>query len=406
MPTQRRAAVNFILITVLVDVIGFGIIIPVLPQLLADMQRVSINEASTYGGYLLTAFAVAQFLFSPVMGSLSDQYGRRPLLLLALAGLSIDYLIMALAPDYLWLLVGRIVAGVCGASFTTASAYIADVSTPENRAQNFGMIGAAFGLGFIIGPLLGGVFGEIGVRLPFYVAAGLAFLNFSYGYFILPESLPAEKRRPFNWSRANPVGTFRQLYGYEGIGILLIAFFLLNLASHAVNTNWAYFTMFRFGWSEFMVGVSLAVAGVLIGVAQGGLSQKVNDYLGNGRAIYLTMALYGTGMLLFAFATVSWMMFVFMIPFCFGSICTPSLQAYLAGRVKDDEQGELQGGLTSISSLTTIFGPLLMTGIFFLTTQEDAPVYFPGSAFVLAFGLIVVAFGLAYSLLRRRRTYR
>ena len=402
MATPRKPAVNFILLTVLIDVIGFGIIIPVLPRLLADMENVSINEASKYGGYLLTAFAIAQFIFSPIMGALSDQYGRRPLLLLALLGLTIDYLILAFAPSYGWLMVGRVLAGVCGASFTTASAYIADVSSPANRAKNFGMIGAAFGLGFIIGPLLGGVFGEIGVRVPFYVAAGLAFVNFAYGYFILPESLPPERRRPFNWRRANPVGTLKQLYSYTGIGLLLIAFFLLNLASHAVNTNWAYFTMYRFGWTEFTVGLSLAAAGALIGLAQGGLSQKVNNYFGNGRAIYLTMALYGIGMLCFAFATASWMMFVFLIPLCFGSICTPSLQSYLSSRVGDDEQGELQGGLTAISSLTTIFGPLIMTGIFYYTTKEDTPLYLPGSAFLLAFGLIVIAFAMAYFLLRKR----
>ncbi|MEM9259135.1 MAG: TCR/Tet family MFS transporter, partial [Bacteroidota bacterium] len=274
MKTPKKAAVNFILVTVLIDVIGFGVIIPVLPKLLAEMNNVSLNEASTYGGYLLAAFAVAQFIFSPIMGNLSDQYGRRPVLLLSLFGFAVDYLILAFAPTYLWLMIGRIIAGVCGASFTTASAYIADVSTEENRAQNFGMIGAAFGLGFIIGPLLGGVFGEIGVRVPFYVAAGLSFLNFLYGYFILPESLAPAKRRAFNWRRANPVGTLKQLFNYSGIRYLLLAYFLLSLAAHAVNTNWTYFTMYRFGWSEFMVGLSLACAGVLVGVAQAGLAQK------------------------------------------------------------------------------------------------------------------------------------
>ncbi|MEO0733917.1 MAG: TCR/Tet family MFS transporter [Bacteroidota bacterium] len=400
MPATRKAAVNFILVTVLIDVIGFGIIIPVLPKLLAEMNDVSLNEASTYGGFLLTAFAVAQFLFSPIMGSLSDQYGRRPILLLSLFGFAVDYLILAFAPTYAWLLVGRIIAGVCGASFTTASAYIADVSTQENRAQNFGMIGAAFGMGFVIGPLLGGVFGELGVRVPFYVAAGLSFLNFLYGYFILPESLAADKRRAFTWRRANPVGTLRQIFSYSGIGFLLLAFFLLSLASHAVNSNWAYFTMYRFGWSEFTVGLSLACAGVLSGLAQAGFAQKANNYFGVGKSIYLGIGLYGTGMLLFAFASASWMMFAILVPFCVGTICTPSLQSYLTSRVGDDEQGELQGGLTSLQSLTTIFGPLIMTGIFFYTTQEGTPVYFPGSAFALAAVLVAISCIIAFVQLR------
>lgn len=397
-----KPAVQFILITVLIDVIGFGIIIPVLPNLLEEMMGIGVNEASTYGGYLLAVWAVAQFICSPIIGNISDKYGRRPVLLIALFGLSVDYLIMAFAPDYTWLVIGRIIAGIGGASFTTASAYIADISVEENRAKNFGMIGAAFGLGFIIGPLLGGVFGELGVRVPFYVAAGLAFANFLYGYFILPESLSEENRREFDWGRANPIGTLRQLFNISGIGYLLLAFLLMNLASHAVNSNWAYFTIYRFGWSEFMVGLSLAVAGVLVGVVQGGFAQKAYNYFGAGKSIYLGFALSGIGMLLFAFASETWMMFVFLIPFCVGGIATPNLQSYLTSKVGTDQQGELQGGLTAIQSLTTIIGPLMMTGIFFFTTKEDTPFYFPGSAFALAALLILGSFTIAFSLLRRK----
>ncbi|MEM1122579.1 MAG: TCR/Tet family MFS transporter [Bacteroidota bacterium] len=380
----RKAAVNFIFITVLLDVIGFGIIIPVLPQLLAEMNQISVNEASTYGGYLLTAFAIFQFIFSPIMGSLSYQYGRRPILLLSLLGFALDYLILALAPTFLWLLIGRIIAGICGASFTTASAYIADVSDETNRAKNFGMLGAAFGLGFIIGPLLGGFFGEIAVRLPFYVAAGLTFVNFLYGYFILPESLSVDNRRQFDWKRANPVGTLKQLFSYKKIGFLLFVFFLLNLAAHAVNTNWAYFNMYLFEWSESTVGLSLALAGILIALAQAVLAQKIENTLGTEKGLYLGIFLYGLGMFCFAFASASWMMFLFIVPYCLGSICGPLLQSYLVEQVAKNEQGELQGGLTSIQSLTTIFGPIIMTSIFFFTTKEDTPVYFPGSAFLLA----------------------
>ncbi len=399
---EKTPAVNFIFVTVLIDIIGFGIIIPVLPKLLAEMNDISINEASTYGGYLLTSFAIAQFLFSPVMGSLSDRYGRRPILLLSLLGFSVDYLILAFAPTYAWLVAGRIFAGIFGASHTTASAYIADVSTEENRAQNFGMLGAAFGLGFIIGPFLGGLFGELGVRVPFYVAASLAFINFLYGYFILPESLKVENRRNFDWNRAHPVGTLKQLFSYKQIGFLLVAFFLLHLASHAVNSNWSYFTMYRFNWSESTVGLSLAAAGLLVGIVQAGLAQRVSNRIGTSKSIYYGIALYGIGMLLFAFASASWMMFVFLIPYCLGGICGPVLQSYLVSQVGVNEQGELQGGLTAIQSLTTVFGPLIMTGIFFYTTKDGTPLYFPGSAFFLGALFMGGSFLITFLILRRK----
>ena len=312
---SKKASVYFVLITALLDVTGFGIIIPVIPNLLAEMNNISINEASTYGGYLLTAFAIAQFLCSPIMGSLSDQYGRRPILLFSLFGLSIDYLILAFAPNFTWLVIGRIIAGIGGASFTTASAYIADVSTDENRAQNFGLLGAAFGLGFILGPMLGGIFGEFGVRVPFYLAAVLSFLNFLYGLFLLPESLPKDKRRPFDWMRANPVGTLRQLASYTTIGWLLVAFFFLHLSGHAISSNWTYFTMFEFDWTERTVGLSLAYVGVLVSVVQAGLSQKTESWIGTNRTIYLGLGLYAIGLFLFAFASASWMMFAFLIPY-------------------------------------------------------------------------------------------
>lgn len=396
-------AVWFVFVTVLIDVTGFGIIIPVLPQLLAEMNRIDINEASAYGGYLLTAFAIAQFLFSPIMGNLSDQYGRRPILLLSLFGFSIDYLILAFALNFTWLVIGRIIAGICGSSHTTASAYIADISTEENRAKNFGLLGAAFGLGFIIGPLIGGLFGELGVRVPFYVASALTFLNFLYGYFILPESLKKENRRAFDWKRANPIGTLKQLMSYQAIRLLLLAFFLLYLASHAVNSNWTYFTMYKFEWSESTVGISLAFAGVLIGIVQAGLSQKVSDMIGTNRSILAGIGLYVIGMFLFAFANSSWMMFVFLIPYCLGGISGPILQSYMVNQVAANQQGELQGGLTSIQSITTILGPLIMTGIFFYTTKDGTPFYFPGSAFLLASVLLLICLIISYIALNRNQ---
>lgn len=380
---NKQAAIGFIFITLLIDVIGFGIIIPVLPKLLAEMNHISINEASKYGGYLLFAFAVAQFIFSPVMGNLSDQYGRRPVLLLSLLGFAIDYLILAFAPDFFWFFIGRIIAGITGASFTTAAAYIADISSPENRSKNFGMIGAAFGLGFIIGPFLGGVLGQYGVKIPFYTAAALSFLNFIYGYFILPESLAPEHRRKFDIRRANPWGSLRQITKYKKLRYLLLAYIFLYVGSHAVQSTWNYFTMYRFAWSEAMVGYSLALVGILVAIVQAGLAQKAAHFLGLERSIVVGFGLYTLGMFLFAFATSTWMLFVFLIPYCFGGIAMPNLQSYMVGKVEPNQQGELQGGLTSLMSLTTIIGPVMMTSVFYYFTTAAAPIVFPGAAFFL-----------------------
>ncbi|MBT8233758.1 MAG: TCR/Tet family MFS transporter [Saprospiraceae bacterium] len=403
MKTTKKAAVNFIFITLLLDVIGFGIIIPVLPQLLVELKGISVNEASTYGGYLLFAFAAAQFLFSPLMGNLSDQFGRRPIILLSLFGMGVDYIIMAFAPTYIWLMVGRILAGVAGASFTTGSAYIADVSTDEDRSKNFGMIGAAFGIGFIVGPLLGGVLGSFGTRVPFFAAAGLSILNVLYGYFILPESLSKENRRKFDWKRANPIGSLKQIISYKQIKILLLAFFFLHLGSHAVQSNWTYFTIFKFGWSEMLIGISLAFVGALVGFVQAVLAQKTADKFGINKSIYYGFALYAIGMFLFAFASSTWMMFLFLIPYSLGGIAMPNLQAFLVTQVPDNEQGELQGGLTSLVSVTTIFGPLIMTGIFYYFTSENAPFQFAGSAFFLGGIFMLISFMITYFLLRDER---
>ena len=399
----RKAAVNFIFVTVLIDIIGFGIIIPVLPQLLSEMNQISINEASTYGGYLITAFAIAQFIFSPIMGNLSDQYGRRPVILLSLLGFTVDYLLLAVAPTYLWLLIGRVVAGIFGASFTSANAYIADVSTDENRSRNFGMLGAAFGLGFIIGPLLGGLLGELSTRLPFYVSAGLTFVNFLYGYFILPESLSEENRRPFNWRRANPFSTLSRLASYKTITTLLVAFFLLHMGSHAVQSNWAFFTMYALDWSEGMVGLSLAFVGLIVGVVQASLAQKAANLWGLGKSIVIGFGLYTLGMFLFATADRTWMMYLFMIPYALGGIAMPNLQAYLVEQVPADEQGELQGGLTSLISVTTIFGPVIMTTIFYYFTNVEAPLKFAGAPFFLGGIFMLSSFMITLGLLRKKR---
>jgi len=400
MTKVRKAAVNFIFITVLIDIIGFGIIIPVLPGLLEEMKGVDSNEAAVYGGYLLFAFAIMQFLFSPFMGSLSDKYGRRPIILLSLFGFVIDYLLLAIAPTFAWLVIGRLIAGFFGASYSTANSYIADVSTEENRSKNFGMLGAAFGIGFIVGPLMGGLLGEIGLRTPFYVASALTFINLLYGYFILPESLPKENRRDFEWKKANPITTLRKIGNYKSIGYLLVAYFMLFLGSHAVQSNWSYFTMYKFDWSEGMVGISLAVVGVMVGVVQAILAQKSADRFGLQKSIIFGFAMYTIGMLLFSIASTSWMMFAFLVPYALGGIAMPNLQALMVSKVSASEQGELQGGLTSLSSLTTIIGPIMMTQIFFFFTSDRAPVNFAGAPFLLGGIFMLVSFIIAFTVLK------
>ena len=403
MAQPRKAAINFIFITLLIDVMGWGLIIPVMPDLISTLENIPVNEASPYGAWLLSVYAITQFLFAPVIGNLSDKYGRRPVLLCSLIGFGIDYLFLALAPSYGWLFIGRIIAGITGASFTTATAYIADVSTAETRAKNFGMIGAAFGLGFIIGPALGGFLAGWGIRAPFYAAAVLCLLNTLYGYFVLPESLSEEHRREFHWKRANPFGSLLLFKRYPIIGRLAFSFFLIYMAAQSVQANWSFFTMYRFQWSEKMVGLSLAAVGLLVGTVQAGLTRVINPRLGNERSIYLGLLLYSLGLVMFAFATEGWMMFAFLIPYCLGGIAGPSLQAVLTGHVPPNEQGELQGALASLMSLTTILGPLLMNNLFkFFTTGKDH-VHFPGAPFLLGAIFMVGSIIVAWMTLRSKK---
>lgn len=397
---NRKAAIGFIFITLLIDITGLGLIIPVMPKLIEELLHTpDISRASQYAGWLTFAYAITQFIFAPVLGNLSDKYGRRPVLLFSLLGFGIDYLFLSFAPTIGWLFLGRIIAGVTGASFTTASAYIADISTNENRAQNFGMIGAAFGLGFILGPMIGGLLGELGPRVPFFVAAGLALLNCAYGYFVLPESLDKEHRRVFEWRRANPVGSLLQLRKYTAVSGLIISMILIYIAGHSVQSNWSFFNIERFNWSPKMIGISLGIVGLLVGGVQGGLVRVVNPRIGNEKSIYLGLGLYALGLLLFAFAIQGWMMFVFLIPYCLGGIAGPALQSIISGHVPPSEQGELQGALTSLMSATSIIGPPLMTNLFAYFTKEEAPVYFPGAAFFLGALLMMASTYYAYKAL-------
>jgi len=396
--SSRKPAMGFIFATLLIDVTGLGIIIPVFPTLIQELTGGSLSEASEYGGWLLFSFAIMQFLFAPVLGNLSDQFGRRPVLLLSLFGFALDYLLLAFAPTIVWLFIGRLIAGIMGASITTATAYIADISAPEKRAQNFGMVGAAFGLGFIIGPVIGGLLGEYGSRIPFMAAAGLTFLNFLYGYFILPESLAKSDRRKFDIRRANPFGSLKMLRAYPIISGMVISLLLIYIASHAVQSTWSFFTMEQFSWSEAQVGYSLGFVGVLVAIVQGGLIRVINPKLGAKNSVLVGMVLYVIGLAFFAFASSGWMMYAALIPYCLGGISGPAIQGILSGQVPANEQGELQGALTSLVSLTSIIGPVMMTTIFATFTAKDAPIYFPGAAFLTA------SFLAAFSLLFAMRT--
>lgn len=393
---KKEAALGFIFITILIDVIGWGIIIPVIPSLIEELIQGDISEAAKIGGWITFAYAIAQFICAPLVGNLSDKYGRRPIILISLFGFTLDYILLALAPTITWLFIGRIIAGITGASITTASAYIADISTPENRAKNFGMIGAAFGLGFIIGPVIGGLLGQYGARIPFFAAAILCFINFIYGYFILPESLSKENRRSFDIKRANPIGSFINLKKHPKLIGLIVAMFISYVASHAIQSNWSYFTMYRFNWDEKMVGISLGVIGLLVALVQGVLIRWINPKLGNEKSIYVGFFLTSLGLLLFAFTTESWMMFVVLVPFCLGGIAGPALQAVISNQVQATEQGEIQGTLTSLMSASAIVGPPLMTGIFYFFTHDEAPFQFAGAPFLLAATLMIVSTFMAF----------
>ena len=404
MSEKRNAGLTFIFITLLIDVTGFGIIIPILPTLIAELVQGDLSTAARWGGLLMFIFSIMQFIFAPIMGGLSDMYGRRPVLLATLFAFGLDFILQGLAPSIWWLFIGRMIAGITGASFSTAGAYIADVSEPEKRAQNFGLIGAAFGIGFILGPVIGGFLGQFGSRVPFFASAGLALLNFAYGYFILPESLKPENRRPFDWKRANPLGTLLRARRYPVLLSLIGSLIFVYIAAHANQSTWSYIMMDKFNWDARMIGISLGWVGLTIGIVQGGLTRIIIPKLGQIRSIYIGLALNAFGFLLFAFATQTWMIFVFMIPFAMGGIAGPALQGIMSNQVPANEQGELQGTLASMVSLTSIIGPLLMTNLFSFFTRPSAPIHFAGAPFLAGSVLSLTSAFLAWRTLSRKQT--
>ncbi|QBQ41918.1 MFS transporter [Sphingobacterium psychroaquaticum] len=400
--TGKKAAIGFIFITLLIDITGWGIILPVVPKLIGELIHSDLSEAAKYGGWLGFAYAITQFICAPIIGNLSDKYGRRPIILISLFGFAIDYILLALAPSIGWLFFGRVIAGLTGASISTASAYIADISTDEDRTKNFGLIGAAFGLGFIIGPVMGGLLGQYGARVPFYVAAVLCMVNFLYGLFILPESLAKDKRRAFNWKRANPIGTFIFLRKQSKISNLVVALILVYVALHAVQSNWHFFTMYKFNWTERTVGLSLGLLGLLIGLVQGVLIRWTTPKLGEQKSVYFGLLFYALGLMLFAFTNQGWMMFVFLIPYSLGGICGPALQSIISKNIPSNKQGELQGALASIVSATSIIGPPVMTNIFYYFTHDKAPFEFSGAPFFLASILMSISAVIVYFAFQRK----
>ncbi len=399
---KRQAAITFIAITLILDIIGLGIIVPVLPELVKQLVGGNQTNAAAYYGTIGSAYALMQFFFSPILGALSDRFGRRPIILISLFGLGIDYLVQAFAPTIGWLLVGRIIAGIAGASITTANAYIADISTPETRARNFGIVGASFGIGFVLGPLLGGVLGGINIRLPFIVSAILVLVNFLYGLFVLPESLAKENRSNFSWLKANPIGSLGQLAKYPLVAALAVAFVFISLAQSGLQNTWVLYTGYRFGWGEIMNGVTLALVGVMALVVQGFLIRPITKYFGERRTILLGLGIGVIGFALYGLSWQGWMMFVSIVIGAFAGIGGPAIQGLVAGSVDPSEQGKVQGGLTSIISLSSIFAPIIFTtGLFGYFTSEAAPFKLPGAPFYLGAILNFIAVLLVARALRR-----
>jgi MFS transporter, DHA1 family, tetracycline resistance protein len=389
-PTSKHA-VTFVFITVFLDMVGFGLIMPVLPRLIENVGQVTIADAAAIGGWMFFAFSLTQFLFGPTMGNLSDAFGRRPLLLLAVFGLLIDYLIMSFAPSLFWLFVGRAFAGFCGASYVIANAYIADVTTAEARGKAFGMMGAAFGLGFVVGPALGGILGEFGARVPFYAAAGVSALNLIYGYFVLPETLPPEKRRPFELYRANPFGTFKVFQSYKGVLPLCIVMFVYFFASAVYPAIWPFWGIAKFGWSELFIGLTLAAFGVVTAVFQGVLTGPAEKYFGSSNVVLIglvssVIAVIGYGLAPGLIAVV--ILFIVHGPEGF---VHPMLSALMSKAVPDNAQGELQGGISSIMSVAMLLGTVFFSQVFAWFMQPNALIQSPNVAMYVAAGFLALS---------------
>jgi len=413
-----KAAISFILITLFIDILGIGIIIPVLPELVKsfilndpefvagktaeELKAIVDSTAGWYIGWIGASYALMQFIFAPILGALSDRYGRRPVILGSLFALGVDFLVMGFAPSIAWLFLGRIFAGIMGGSFSAANAYIADISTPENRARNFGLVGMMFGLGFIFGPALGGLLGGIHIKLPFFVSAGLALVNWIYGFFVLPESLPAEKRSSFTLSKANPFGTIGRLQAYPLVAGLALVFLCLSFAQRGLENVWVLYTGFRFGWDEMTNGFALALVGITAAIVQGGLVRPLIARFGERRAIILGTTISIFGFLGYGLATHGWMIPIVIVVGSLGGITGPAIQSLVAAEVDSSDQGKVQGALTSLMSLTNIFAPVFFTtGLFSHFSSGNAIFPMPGASFIVGAVFILAGNLVARSLFRK-----
>ncbi|WP_431319906.1 TCR/Tet family MFS transporter [Rhizobium sp. YTU87027] len=390
-PKFVRRGLFLVFMILFLDVIGIAIIMPVLPAYLEQLTGGSVSEAALEGGWLLVVYAVMQFLFAPFLGNLSDRFGRRPILLLSVLTFAIDNFICAVATSFWMLFIGRALAGFSGGSFATCSAYIADISNDDNRAKNFGLIGIAFGVGFTIGPVIGGFLGEFGPRVPFLGAAALSFVNFVAAYFMLPETLEAKHRRTFEWKRANPLGTLKQMRNYAGIGPICAVMFLFWLAHAVYPAVWSFVSTYRYGWSEGQIGLSLGIYGIGAAFVMGVVLPKIVPVLGEWKTAVLGLSFSVVGLTGYAFAWEGWMVYAVIVLTVMENVADPPLRSIAAGKVPPSAQGELQGALTSLSSITTIVGPLIFTQMFGYFTGPEAPVRFAGAPYLLAAIIILIA---------------
>ncbi len=398
---KARLPFIFIIITMMLNSIGIGLILPVMPDLITELTGGSISSAALWGGLLATTYAVMQFFMGPTLGNLSDRYGRRPILLISLVVMGLDYILLSLAGTIWWLFIGRVIAGITGATFSTASAYIADISAPEKRAANFGLIGAAFGVGFIIGPAIGGFLGEIGPRVPFMAAAVVALGNATLGYFILPETLPQSKRRAFDWTRANPLGALMSIRKIPHLTGLVVVFLIFTISHQVYPSVWSYYTIERFDFTPKMIGASLGAFGFFMAIVQGGLIRMIIPKLGEMRTAMWGMGLNFVVFILVAFLGEVWMLFALMPLMTLGAIAGPALQGIMSKLVDDNAQGELQGIFASVTGIALILSPITMTSIFKYFTSSDAPYYLPGAPFLASSLLEISAMVLLFVIAKR-----
>ena len=385
---NKRLAFTFIIITLTIDAMGIGLIIPVMPDLLQQIEGGDLGNAAIWGGILATVFAVMQFIFGPTIGSLSDRFGRRPVLLVSLVIIAVDFIVMGLAHS-IWLLVfTRIIGGIAAATQATAAAFISDISTPENRSANFGILGATFGVGFVLGPLMGGLLGEVGLRVPFFAAAALATLNLILGYFVLPETVTDQTRRPFDIKRANPLGALTQIRLIPGLSRFLLVFFLYEFAFYVYPAVWVYYAKAQFGWDSGMLGVSLASFGISVAVVEGILIRRILPWLGERRTIVLGF-IFSIGIFVVLGFLTSGFWALLLAPIsALGSVVIPAMRGIFANKAKANQQGEIQGIVSSTQSLAFIFAPLVLTYVFYASTRPDGPIFLPGAPFLLAAAIV------------------